>query len=289
MALFIMQSLLSAVDDLLSFGSESLEDLLARLEREEKEHYERSLQQLDAFIASETLKEEIPKEMGYSSMDKLPVSDLDVVSTVLGGESICHTVRLPSRIRYLGYLTNTDKVGGPSVYGEETFDIGMELQEAKSMTNSTIKSLQLIWDANESFRRQECPLIIAPDAKDSWYFQFGDGWRELRIPNEATRSAYRYNSSIMKGIVIMILRNCDWGQCETGFLTADDFGGNETGWEMMVNGMRVTALSDIGNGAIVVQNEHGITFPQGSNGEYKLDFHVTKPSHFLKLSSVIIF
>jgi hypothetical protein len=285
-----MQSLISAVDNLLTFESESLESLLGRLEREEKEHYNNSFRKLDEYVKSEELREKVlGKEMDYKSMDQLPASDFDMVYTILRGESICHTSRIPSQIRYLGHLTQSDKVGGPSVWGEETYDIGIELKEAQKMNETTLTGMPVVWDASTAERKSDCPFVIAPDPKDYFYIQYTYGWQQLTIPNDATRSAYQYDPSKMKGVVMLILQTCDWGNCPKEFLTHEHYGDQEKGWELKVNSLPVTNITLIGNGAIVVHNGNDISFPPGPDGEYKLEFHVNHRWKYMRLTSAIIF
>jgi hypothetical protein len=207
----------------------------------------------------------------------------------LTGKSICHTARLPSQIRYNGFLTESKKTGGPSVWGEETFDVGLELQQAKALANpEATKNLPLVFAADEDQRKHTCPLVVAPDAKDYFYAQYGDGWREHFIPNAATREAYHYDPSSIRGIVIVVFLTCPWDVCPEGALRAID-SDDEKKWEIKINGVPVTRLTDIGNDAFVAQNAKGITFPQDSNGGYKLEFHVNKPDYYAKISAIIVF
>jgi hypothetical protein len=90
---------------------------------------------------------------------------LNKVNLVLGEESklhvphesICHTARLPAQTRYLGYLTDTRKVGGPSVYGEETYEIGIEADTVRKQP--PIGELALVWSAAQ---RENCSVALAP-------------------------------------------------------------------------------------------------------------------------------
>lgn len=287
MSLFIMQTLMSAVDELVSRESERLDSLLERLEAEEEGHYEELLRKnpLD-----EELQHHFQDELGYK-FDDLPPLDppVDWYSMFLSSKSICHTVRLPSEIRYHGYLTDSKKTGGPSVFGKETYDIGMELKEAKASENpEVVKELQLVWEDNKDQRKHQCPLVIGVDPKDFYFTQHGDGWRNFVIPNAATSAAYDYDASAMKGIVIMVLHICDWGDCPEGMLTAKDAPDGKR-WEIRVNDVPVTNLTDIGNGAIVFQHSSGIHFPQGSTGGYQLQFHVNEPNYYTQISSIIVF
>ncbi|KAL3913446.1 MAG: hypothetical protein SGILL_006488 [Bacillariaceae sp.] len=288
-ALFLIQTLVSAVDDLVSFESEGLDALLERLQKEEREHYEQSFRKLDDYVKSDELREKATgKDMDYRNLDQLPASDVDMVYTMLRGDSICHISRIPSQIRYNGHLTMSDKVGGPSVWGQETYDLGIELETAEGMNKASLQSVPLVWKKENAVRQSECPFIIAPDAKDFFYIHHDFGWQPLTIPNDATRKEYGYDATKLKGVVTLILQVCDWGNCPDGFLTREAFQDQE-GWEVEVNGLPVTNITVIGNGAMVAHNGNGITFPPGPNGDFVLKFHVAKPQSYLRVTSVIIF
>lgn len=289
MALFVIQSLISAVNDLVSLETESLETLLERLVKEEREHYDQSFRRLDDYVKSEELQAKaMGRDMDYSSMDQLPATDFDIVHTILRGDSLCHTSRIPSQIRYNGFLTMSDKVGGPSVWGQETYDIGTELEIARGLNETSLQAIPVVWESNSRERQSDCPFVIAPDPKDYFFVQHGYGWQPLTIPNDATRIAYKYDVSKLKGVVTLILQTCDWGKCPKGFLTHEAFHDKE-GWELEVNGISVTNITAIGNDAIVAHNGDGLTFPPGPNGEFQLRFRVTKQQSYLRLTSATIF
>ena len=173
------------------------------------------------------------------------------------------------------------------MWGQETYDVGVELEVAQTLKKASLQSVPLVWNNATSERQSQCPFIIASDPKDFFYIHHDYGWQSLTIPNEATRKAYEYDASKMKGIVTLILQSCDWGNCPEGFLTHKAFHDQE-GWELEVNGNPVTNITVIGNNAIVAHNGNGITFPPGPDGEYVLKFHVTKPQNYLRVSSAII-
>jgi hypothetical protein len=78
-------------------------------------------------------------------------------------QSVCHTSRLPSQTRYLGYLTNTNKTGGPAVFGNEKYDVGVEASEATRPVHNG--KLELVWREDKRLKRNnqgECPFIVAP-------------------------------------------------------------------------------------------------------------------------------
>ena len=109
LALFLVDNLLGALDKLNNLEYESVDTLLSELLQEEDELYNDQIMKMD-------FQGHAPK---LYSVDGNEPEGFDP-SLFFTGESICHTARLPSQARYLGYLTDTDKVGGPVPFGKET-------------------------------------------------------------------------------------------------------------------------------------------------------------------------
>ena len=103
LALFLVENLLLALSKLNELEYENVETLLSRLQEEEVEDQIR-----------ENDLEEYARKL-------YPQRGIDFDPTIFfTDKSMCHTARLPSQTRYLGYLTNTEKVGGPAPMGKET-------------------------------------------------------------------------------------------------------------------------------------------------------------------------
>ena len=111
LALFLVENLLTALGDLIKLESESVEILLSRLRQEDAELYE------DHIVKGEF--QDKPEKLYSLESDSNEKIDFDF-SVFFKGKSMCHTARLPSQTRYMGYLTNSDKVGGPAPFGKET-------------------------------------------------------------------------------------------------------------------------------------------------------------------------
>jgi hypothetical protein len=177
-------------------------------------------------------------------------------------------------------------IGGPAPPGQETYDVGIEDTEALK-NPSTDGTMRLVWTKHKE--REDCEYTVKPDYKD--YFMTTDkdvGWTKLIFPNEAERTAYRYNPSDVKGIVIFVLRVCSWGKCEAGFLEIDSYEAKK--WEMRINGRSVTSVHDIGHGAILAKGEGGsIYFPVNDDGVYEIEVNVNEVNSFVKISSIIIY
>lgn len=277
MALFLTNALLGALQDLEKHDNHDGETLLGELRKNEEELYHN--------FTNATLPD-IHRTM-YSVKDGVVIQPEFDSSVFFTGHSFCHTGRVPSQTRYLGYLTNsTDKVGGPAPYGYETYDTGINVEFALR-SPSPNGEMRLVWAGGKE-REISCPVTCKPDYKDVFLTTSLDGWTKLTIPNEAERTAYRYDPSRFKGIIIMILRGCDFGKCERGFLKQEQY--DEKKWEMKVNGLPVVSVVDIGFEALLVVGEDGrVHFPPTANGEYDIEVQVLESGSFVKVSSFILY
>jgi hypothetical protein len=146
LALFLSQILVDALQDLVDHPNQDPVTLLAELKTEEDDLMERFLQA------------DLPKA-AYKIYDGKPNDhDPDVdLSVLYKGPSICHIARTPALTRYLGYLTNTFRVGGIVPYGKETYDTGTEKKQAA--TTDARGELRLVWEFNSKDRETcEVPL-----------------------------------------------------------------------------------------------------------------------------------
>lgn len=109
LSLFLIDNLLGALEELIQLEHENTETLLSRLVREEDELYNDQIMKMEFQSDAASLY----------ALDENHKGAFDP-SVFFKGESMCHTARIPSQTRYLGYLTNTDKVGGPVPFGKET-------------------------------------------------------------------------------------------------------------------------------------------------------------------------
>jgi hypothetical protein len=282
-ALFLTDCLEAAVDDLIKLESETLEDLLTRLQKEEDDHYNNKVLPGDI--------QNFPEEVFVDGKDKnadeiIKQSGLDL-SVFFKGKSFCHSARLPSRIRYLGYLTETDKVGGPAPFGKEEYDIGIELQKAMEEYKSDI--IPLVWE-KDKWDVESCPVTVSPDRKD-FFFSKGDRWNTLIIPNKTEKKVYLNDGATsLQGLVFPFMRQCDWNNCEDGYMSNKDL--NDGKWEMKINGEMVTNLIPVhggDHGSYICKHANGYYFPPDSDGNFKIEIRTKEPSSFVKLSSIVIF
>jgi hypothetical protein len=273
LALFLSNALLGVLQDLSSQSIVDPETMLTELKVEED--------LLHADFVRADLPELAGKLNGGGREDPVRVPGLDT-DLLFRGPNICKTGRTPSRTRYLGYLTETNKVGGLAPPGKETYDIGLSKMEADSSPANG--KLRLVYDPGE---RDDCHVTVAPDYKDFFYANGKDGWVSMTLPNNAEKEAYRYDPSVSKGVIVLFFGTCDWGNCAEGDLRPADF---ETGKvEVEVNGKRVTSLPDIGNGGNILIGEDGLYWKQNTDGVYDIRARVNDPGGYFRLSTIVVY
>ena len=207
LSLFLLEALVGAVDELLNATIASPEQLLGKLVDEEATLYRsasgtRAIQELHQRVFPLAANNEINTSFSDPSL-------------LFDGQSICHTARLPSRTRYLGHLTESNLVGGPAIFGQESYDTGIPISIAADgiSKNGTIP---LAWDDADKWRHN-CETVVNPDYKDFFFAKDGDGWRHLVFPNPTETKAYSFDASKAQGYIFFILVGCPWGQCEDAF------------------------------------------------------------------------
>ena len=273
LALFITEALVDAVSDLSKDALSDPLELLAELRKVEDSHYEQFLQA------------EIPEEMKsqiFSPRDGAapdPLLDLDALWT---RPSLCRTGRTPSQARYLGYATNSEKVGGITIVGSEEYDTAIPLEQAREAVASQGGALVLV-DGGE---HEYCQYaVVKPDYKDYFYADDSFGWTTLSMPNEKERNAYAFNSLQAQGLIMVTLVTCDWGKCEEGDIRS--YAKDEV--EVKVNGQPVTEAVDFGLGVSALKGEDGFYWKPDDNGSFVLSFLVKQNKTFIRISSVIIY
>ena len=103
LALFLVDNLLDALKELIDLEYESVDALLSKLLREEDDVYNNHILKADFKSKAENLYYLDDKDKEYEGLIE--------PSVFFSSNTMCHTARLPAQTRYLGYLTDTDKVG----------------------------------------------------------------------------------------------------------------------------------------------------------------------------------
>jgi hypothetical protein len=275
-ALFLIQALMDALKDLADHSNQDPVALQVELQSEEDEQHEK-LWQADLPEDADQLY-----QLRKGDTEKDPNVDMKMLWQ---GQSLCKTARLPAQSRYLGYTTNTDKVGNFAVLGTETYDTGMVLKKAVE-ADAMNGIMGLVYEPGGK-ERQQCEVVLKPDYKDMFYAHQNHGLVKLTIPNEAEKAAYEYDQAKFKGFLVIWLGACDWGKCKPGELQSGDFA--EGKFEVTVNGKPVKELLSIGFDALALKGEEGLYWQASSKGDFELGFEVKEPNSFVRLSSVTMY
>lgn len=126
-----------------------------------------------------------------------------------------------------------------------------------------------------------------PDYKDFFYTHQSDGLVTLTVPNAKEKEAYDFDAAKMKGIVIIILSECDWGKCSEGDLKTDSIAAGQV--KLSVNGIEVTSFIDIGSGCVILKHEKGISWQPSTNGDYEIGAQVMPENSYLRISSIVVY
>jgi len=301
-ALFMVQYLFDALNELANDPEQDPHKLLATLQKEEDDLYQNVF-----------LKNPIPPgaEEFYEERDAEDALPLDV-NVFFKGPSICRTGRLPAKSRFLGIMTNDDtKTGDVAPFTKETYETGISESQAKMSTSESNEETRLVYTEDARERDKKCTdYVLKPDYKDFYYSHANDGLTKMIFPNEAEKVAYRYDENASanryQGMLVMFLTACDWGKCQKGDLRETDLGeervdeeGNAVGGlELFVNGEAVTRLAKVGSGGylLVGENENNNNGKDGrwswstsSNGNYEIGVHAKRANSFVRISAFVLY
>lgn len=280
LSLFLMEALLGALQELEEHPDTDTTALLSQLLEE------------DTDMHKNFTEADLPKDhLNVLQMEEVVKHDETIdASFFFKGSSMCHTARLPAQIRYKGILTETDEVGGPAPFGEETYYVGFDKKDAKTKKTEN-GELRVVYEINkerELCKNDEVKTIVKPDYPDSFYANYLDGWTKLTFPNNAEKKHYGYDPSHHRGFIVVHPRKCDWGKCPKGMLTAvEDHEGNN--WEMKINNEVVSKMINMGAQAVIAKGKDGFRFPPNENGQYEIQIKVNKENHYLELSDFVLY
>jgi len=280
LALFLVDSLLDTLTDLQNHTNPDPFALLEELRQEENNNFKSLLEANVSAADFPSLyirdKEEYPAE---------PFMDLELLWK---GPSFCRTARLPAQSRYLGYTTNTPQVGGISVLGNETYDVGTVLDEVDNDPFTLTNQTMLLVYENAEGERKPCEVPLKPDYKDYFYSHNRQGRTKLIIPNDKEREAYKYNDAHFQGVLVLFFVSCDWGRCKKGELRPEHH--VEGKFEVSVNGKVATALLSLGSEAWVLQGAGGsLHWEPGHNGSFEVSFLAIEKDGYLRISSIVLY
>jgi hypothetical protein len=201
-------------------------------------------------------------------------------SLIVRKQSICRTARLPAQTRYLGIMTNSDKVS----YTD--YDVGMHVDEAKTTPNNPNSEMRLVYE--ESHGSRNCPFPLNQDFKDYYLITPSDEWQSITVPSDRELEYYGRSlvDSPLKGMIMIAFAACGW-KCPAGDLreTAFDSGGIE----IQVNNIPVTHQITAWGGTFLKYEEgKNAYFPPNAEGRYEIRARVTDANGYMRLSGISI-
>jgi len=278
-ALFLMEELLSTLKHLSELPLQNATLLLSQLQQEDIE------------LHNNFTNAELPDlSKNLLNLTEVTVSDTEPTinaSLFFKGPSMCHTARLPSQTRYRGILTDTDEVGQPAPFGEETYFVGTDVKDAQTTATKNAE-MRLAYQVGQERETKCLNVTVKPDYPDFFYTNTLDGWTALTFPNDAEKKIYGYNASQHEGIFIIHWRACNWGKCASGFLKARE-DHDLSNWVMKINDQMVVKVVDIGWGGVMVKGEKGFRFAPDSNGQYKIEMKVMKENSYLQIADFVLY
>mmetsp|Transcript_32189 Transcript_32189/g.36046 ORF Transcript_32189/g.36046 Transcript_32189/m.36046 type:complete len:688 (-) Transcript_32189:51-2114(-) len=271
-ALFLMDALLSTLKYLSEHQMDDIDKLLSQLNQEEDE------------LFTNITNAELPEK--HNLLLKQEEQKIDF-SLIYKSSSMCHTGRLPSQIRYLGYLTDTNKVGKPAPYGSEQYDVGID-QKVAEKNRAKNGTMPLVYELHKE--REECSgdkVTVKPDYPDFFYTAYQDGWTKMIFPNEAEKKAYGYDPTHYMGHIFVHFKGCSWGKCPKNNLLVDDYKGKK--WEMKINDQSVSSLANLGGQVVIAMGGNGTYFSPNLDGHYVIEIKVNEPNGFVRISSFVLY
>jgi len=285
LSLFMIQNMLDALKDLIDTDEKDPEILLATLKKEDENIHRR-------FVSAD-----LPDYIENFYVTKEGERDPHIDKSIFfQGPSFCRTSRLPSKSRYLGYMTNNGKTGDVAPYQNETYETGIPEGEAKATASASNEEMRLAYATNPKERDPQCTdYVLKPDYRDFYFSHTDDGLTKLVFPNEAEKRAYGYNSSKLKGVLVMFLALCEWGKCDgkemressVGPVKDDDEKSGQV--DMFVNGEKVKYLASLGGHASVLVGKKGPYWDADSNGDYEIGVRVKRPDSFIRISAFVVY
>lgn len=277
LGLFLVDSLINALIDL---SQNEIADPLVLLD---------ILRKQDQSTQEKLLIAELPVPFSaiYLPLDNAPLDPSLDLEVFWRGPSLCRTARLPAQSRFLGYTTNTTKIGSIAVQGFEEYESAIPMNNSIS-ADAAKDGFMVLTYYHRDFARAPCDVILTPDYKDFFLAHYNNSRVKLSFPNKMESLAYGYSPSKYKGLLVIIFSQCEYNQCVQGDLRPDDFVARK--FVMTVNGEEVTALTSAGFDAFILKGNGGFYWQaQPKDGTFVVTFQVLVEGGFVRLSSIILF
>ena len=248
---------------------------------------------------TESLLDELDKEekLAFEAIASAPVPnfileglnwDKEDAEQIMRGSSICRTAELPSQTRYLGYGSNSNKTGGPAIYGKETYDIGIPVQRNVDDTGKAViytfpnvteppppGQFTLLYLIDVHKDRNRCgDGLVMPDYIDFYYAPLKDGKASITFPNEKEKAAYGYSREKFKGMLAIVFPvfTQNLGSAKKSDFNAGDFGSEKV--SVTVNSKPVTGFKSEGHILFFQGEGDSFHWEPSDNDDYTIEVSV---------------
>jgi len=292
-----IEMLLEGLKELENTGTVDSDQLLADLQKEEDAEFQ---QFMESPLVADILAD------NYDVLGK-PTDPL--YETWFRGQSICRTAFLPSQSRFLGLMTESDKTGDIAIYTHETYDTGDFFYSNRRGDDGNFTyvgddrppagkfSLMASTRERAGFTNitsweEECPAVVMPDYKDSFYAPLLDRKASITFPNKKEKEHYGYDPKLFKGVIAIILApSSKCKKCDHAFdLVVDDF--LEGSATMAVNSKPVKSIRRVSNGAMILEGDNQNPFwePNRQTEDYTIEFQVGPNAalYHLRVANIIL-
>ncbi|KAL7571141.1 hypothetical protein ACA910_014745 [Epithemia clementina (nom. ined.)] len=237
---------------------------------------------------------DIQEEQEFQPMRSRNVSNLKFVEkdlreiedipteVIYWNPNYCHTARVPSQIRYLGILTESEEKGGP-----DSYDHGSELNEVRNTTNEI---MPLAWD--KGIYQEFCQNYRVVIDHQDFFVVNSLGWSKLVLPNPTEIATYGpvQQNPVLLGYISICLAACGWGCLAPKDL--DNVTTIHSRVSMQVNGVDVESYTrfvgvDFGT-CQFLKHSGGHKWAANENGLYEIRAKILESFNVLRISAFVI-
>ena len=212
-------------------------------------------------------------------VDKLLNEIADIPNEVIyWNHNYCHTARLPSEIRYMGALTESEVKGGYTRY-----DRGQELNAVRFANNA---EMPLTWD--KSLYQLTCRNYQIDIDHQDFFMVNSEGLSKLVLPNPSEKVLYGdQNEQSLIGYILVCLASCGWSCPEDTMTIADLQSGGKV--SMSVNGRDVQNFTNFARkDCLFLKHSDGHKWASNENGLFEIAAKTLDSSAYLRVSSFVI-
>lgn len=109
----------------------------------------------------------------------------------------------------------------------------------------------------------------------------------MKVPNEKEKIGYKYNQSEMKGLIVMFLVKCPWGNCKSGDLKGEAVQNGEV--NIFINNVQVSSMTTLNDACFVLKHKDGAYWKPSAEDDYEIAVEVLRENSYFRISSIVLF